>query len=60
MTHIKSAVRRGRPTATDIVPGNVICHFLYKSRANVQFVMPSFDPYFTTMLSRRRFDFLNT
>lgn len=59
MTHIKSAVRRGRLTATDIVPGSVICHFLYKSRANVQFVMPSFDPHFTTMLSRRRFDFLN-
>lgn len=60
MTHIKSAVRRGRPTATEIIPGSIICHFLYKSRANVQFVMPSFEPYFMTMLSRRRFDLLQS
>ncbi|CAD6568347.1 MAG: Vacuolar fusion protein mon1 [Alectoria sarmentosa] len=51
---IKSAVRRGRPTATDIVPGTVLRHFLYKSRANVQFTMPSYEPSFTTLLARRR------
>lgn len=54
MTVIKSAVRRGRPTATDIVPGTVLRHFLYKSRANVQFTMPSYEPHFTTLLARRR------
>lgn len=54
MELIKTAVRRGRPTATDIVPGTVLRHFLYKSRANVQFAMPSFEPYFTTPLARRK------
>lgn len=54
MAIIKSAVRRGRPTATDIVPGTVLRHFLYKSRANVQFTMPSYEPSFTTLLARRR------
>lgn len=29
-------------------------HFLYKSRANVQFVMSSLQPYFATPLARRR------
>lgn len=54
MSIIKAAVRRGRSAATDIVPGTVLRHFLYKSRANVQFAMPSYEPYFTTMLARRR------
>ncbi len=54
MTIIKAAVRRGRPTITDIVPGTVLRHFLYKSRANVQFTMPSYEPHFTTLLARRR------
>lgn len=55
MALIKSAVRRGRPTTTDIIPGTVLRHFLYKSRANVQFVMPSYEPSFNTLLARRRF-----
>jgi len=54
MAIIKSAVRRGRPATTDIVPGTVLRHFLYKSRANVQFTMPSYEPHFTTLLARRR------
>lgn len=54
MATIKAAVRRGRPTATDIVPGTVLRHFLYKSRANVQFTMPSYEPHFTTLLAKRR------
>lgn len=54
MAIIKSAVRRGRPTATDIVPGTVLRHFLYKSRANVQFTMPCYEPSFPTLLARRR------
>ena len=55
MSVIKEAVRRGRPAATDIVPGTVLHHFLYKSRGNVQFAMPSYEPHFTTLLARRRF-----
>ena len=54
MSVIKAAVRRGRPSATDIVPGTVLRHFLYKSKGNVQFTMPSYEPHFTTMLARRR------
>ncbi|KAL2044953.1 hypothetical protein N7G274_002728 [Stereocaulon virgatum] len=54
MSIIKAAVRRGRPTATDIIPGTVLRHFLYKSKGNVQFTMPSYEPHFTTMLARRR------
>ena len=52
---IRSAVLRGRPTATDIVPGTVLRHFLYKSRANVQFVMPAYEPHFDTLVARRRY-----
>ncbi|RFU36134.1 hypothetical protein B7463_g262, partial [Scytalidium lignicola] len=54
MEIIKTTVRKGRPTTADIVPGIQLKHFLYKSRSNVQFVMPAFSPYFTTLISRRR------
>ncbi|KAI9803884.1 MAG: hypothetical protein M1825_001764 [Sarcosagium campestre] len=54
MAIIQSAVKAGRPNATEISPGTVIRHFLYKSRANVQFAMPSFSPHFNTLLARRR------
>ncbi|EDP54151.1 conserved hypothetical protein [Aspergillus fumigatus A1163] len=50
---IKEAIDGGRPTTTDIVPGTVLHHFLYKSRANVQFTMSSYEPEFTS-ISRRR------
>ncbi|KAL9101539.1 MAG: hypothetical protein Q9163_003215 [Psora crenata] len=53
-TIIKSAIRRGRPSTTEIVPGTVLRHFLYKSKANVQYVMPSYEPHFTTLLAKRR------
>ncbi|KAG2417555.1 hypothetical protein HFD88_008774 [Aspergillus terreus] len=49
---IKEAIDRGRPATTDIVPGTVLHHFLYKSRANVQFTMSSYDPEFSS-ISRR-------
>jgi hypothetical protein len=52
---IKEAIDGGRPTTTDIVPGTVLHHFLYKSRANVQFTMSSYDPEFTSISRRRRF-----
>lgn len=54
MNIIKAAVRQGRPKTTDIAPGTPLRHFLYKSRANVQFTMPSFDPYYNNLVNRRR------
>lgn len=54
MAIIKAAVRQGRPNTTDIVAGTPLRHFLYKSRANVQFTMPSFSPHFNSLLARRR------
>ncbi|KAL8703757.1 MAG: hypothetical protein Q9201_003055 [Fulgogasparrea decipioides] len=54
MALIKAAIQKGRFAATDIVPGTVLRHFIYKSRANVQFTMPSYEPYFTTLLARRK------
>ncbi|KAH6859890.1 DUF254-domain-containing protein [Alternaria alternata] len=51
---IRTAVQQGRPTCTDIVPGSPLRHFLYKSRGNVQFTMPSYTPYFEDDLERRR------
>ncbi|QSS57077.1 vacuolar fusion protein mon1 [Histoplasma capsulatum var. duboisii H88] len=51
---IKAAIEKGRPTTTDIVPGTVLRHFLYKSKANVQFSMASYYPDFSTTLGRRR------
>jgi hypothetical protein len=54
MTHIRTAIQRGQASCADIIPGTVIRHFLYKSRGNVQFVMPSFAPTFPTPIARRR------
>jgi len=54
MEIIKSAVRKGRPSTTDLVPGTQLRHFLYKSRANVQFTMSAFAPHFSSMLAKRR------
>ncbi|KAI9760817.1 MAG: hypothetical protein M4579_001447 [Chaenotheca gracillima] len=51
---IQTAVRAGRPTPAELVPGTVIRHFLYKSRANVQFTMPTFALHFNTALARRK------
>ncbi|TVY18942.1 Vacuolar fusion protein MON1 [Lachnellula arida] len=54
MDIIKAAVRQGRPSTADIVPGTQLRHFLYKSRANVQFMMPSLSPDFSSLLARRK------
>jgi vacuolar fusion protein MON1 len=51
---IKAAAQAGRPKIADIAPGCQISHFLYKSRANVQFSMSNLDPIFTTLMARRR------
>jgi hypothetical protein len=39
---IRSAAAEGRPKIQTLAPGARIAHFLYKSRANVQFCMSSF------------------
>ncbi|KAK5158624.1 Vacuolar fusion protein mon1 [Oleoguttula sp. CCFEE 6159] len=54
MEAIKAAVRKGRPSSSDIVPGTVLRHFLYKSRSNVQFTMPSLGPHFSTLIAKRK------
>lgn len=54
MAIIRSSVSSGRPRCSDIVPGTVIRHFLYKSRANVQFVMPASEHSLETPLAWRR------
>lgn len=55
MAVISAAVRRGRPSTIDIAPSNQLRHFLYKSRSNVQFAMPSLAPFFRTPLAHRRY-----
>jgi hypothetical protein len=43
---IRSAAAEGRPKIQTLAPGAQIAHFLYKSRANVQFCMSSlFEPH---------------
>ncbi|KAK0745924.1 trafficking protein Mon1 [Schizothecium vesticola] len=37
--------RSGRPALAAVAPGSPLSHFLYKSRANVQFCMPSLAPF---------------
>jgi hypothetical protein len=51
---IHAAVQAGRPAPTDIIAGTVLRHFLYKSKGNVQFFMPSYAPNFVTLKQRRR------
>ncbi len=51
---IRNAVQAGRPRMAQVVPGSPMSHFIYKSRANVQFCMSSLDPLFTAALERRR------
>lgn len=54
MKVIHRAVQNGRPLPTDIVPGTVLRHFLYKSKGNVQFFMPSFEAQINDLQSRRQ------
>ncbi|KAI0200155.1 vacuolar fusion protein MON1 [Astrocystis sublimbata] len=51
---IKTTAVKGRPSVTDIAPNTHISHFLFKSKANVQFWMPSLQPTFDNNLSHRR------
>ena len=54
MAIIKTAIRKGHASCSDIVPGTVLRHFLYKSRGNVQFTMPSFEPHFHGLIAKRK------
>ncbi|KAL7818208.1 trafficking protein Mon1 domain-containing protein [Trichoderma aethiopicum] len=51
---IRDAARAGRPSMAQIAPGSPICHFLFKSRANVQFCMSALEPAFGHLVKRRR------
>ncbi|PHH73988.1 hypothetical protein CDD80_3430 [Ophiocordyceps camponoti-rufipedis] len=51
---IQRAARAGRPSVSQVAPGSQISHFLYKSRANVQFCMASLKPWFAGVVKRRR------
>jgi hypothetical protein len=50
---IKTAIAKGHASCSDIVPGTPLRHFLYKSRGNVQFTMPSFAPHYHGLVARR-------
>lgn len=54
MSLIREAVKVGRPSVAQVAPGSQISHFLYKSKANVQFCMSSLEPAFGGVLERRR------
>ncbi|KAJ5776477.1 uncharacterized protein N7511_001488 [Penicillium nucicola] len=54
LKEIKTAIDNGRPATTDIDSATVLHHFLYKSRANVQFTMSSYSPEFSSLTRRRR------
>ena len=55
MSLIHTAVKKGHHTVSEILgPGTVIRHFLYKSRGNVQFTMPSYLPHFNGLVARRK------
>ncbi|KAI0512546.1 vacuolar fusion protein MON1 [Xylaria bambusicola] len=51
---IKVTALKGRPSAAEIAPNTHISHFLFKSRANVQFCMPALQPTFSSLVSHRR------
>ncbi|KAF6810328.1 vacuolar fusion protein mon1 [Colletotrichum sojae] len=51
---IQAAARAGRPHAVEVAPGGQVSHFLYKSRANVQFSMSALEPAFSSLIPRRR------
>lgn len=54
MAALRTALAAPRPSCTAIAPGTPLRHFLYKSRAHVQFVMPSPSPQFSHPLAWRR------
>lgn len=54
-TLLSAAIRRSRPPTEQILGSSTpLIHFLYKSRGNVQYFMPSYPPAFTTPFARRQ------
>lgn len=51
---ITQAAEKGRPAIGEVAPGAAISHFLFKSKANVQFCMPSLHLSFSDALQHRR------
>lgn len=52
---LAAAMDAGRAPCSSILPGGTpLKHFLYKSRGNVQFTMPSFEPHFAGPIARRK------
>ncbi|KAK8114944.1 Vacuolar fusion protein MON1 [Apiospora kogelbergensis] len=51
---IRAAARQGRPRVAEVAPGSQISHFLFKSKANVQFCMSALDPVFSDAVAHRR------
>ncbi|ORY65959.1 trafficking protein Mon1-domain-containing protein [Pseudomassariella vexata] len=51
---IRTATTQGRPKVDDVAPGLQTSHFLFKSKANVQFCMSSLEPLFSDLVSHRR------
>ncbi|OAA37241.1 Vacuolar fusion protein mon-1 [Metarhizium rileyi] len=51
---IRKAAAAGRPVVSQVAPGSQVSHFLFKSRANVQFCMSSLQPAFANVVERRR------
>jgi vacuolar fusion protein MON1 len=54
MRVISTALQAGRPSPTDIVPGTGVRHFLFKSKSNVQYFMPTLAHDFNTPDKRRQ------
>lgn len=54
MNVIEHAVHRGHSSINELIPGTVLRHFIYKSRGNVQFTMPSYAPHFHGLVARRK------
>jgi hypothetical protein len=47
LSALATAMQAGRAPCATLLPGGTpLKHFLYKSRGNVQFTMPSFEPHF--------------
>jgi len=55
LSALATAMQAGRAPCATLLPGGTpLKHFLYKSRGNVQFTMPSFEPHFAGAVARRK------
>jgi hypothetical protein len=55
LSSLATAMQAGRSPCSALLPGGTpLKHFLYKSRGNVQFTMPSFEPHFAGAVARRK------